>query len=86
MALFGLLGLILEGQEDQGEVKELREDPPSCFKSPGAPGLPFSSSFGSLKVHQAIPIHQGILMKPALGAREALYLPSGALKRREGFN
>ena len=34
MVLFGFLCLILEGQEDQAEVKELRGTRPSCFKVP----------------------------------------------------
>ena len=53
LALFGLQGLILEGQEEQGTLKQLEGVPPSSFTSlwfcspsfwlfAGLPGIPCS--------------------------------------------
>ena len=41
-----------EGQEDQGEIKELGGAPLAVLRSPGPPGLPSGSSLGSLTIHQ----------------------------------
>ena len=41
-----------EGQEDQGEVKELGGTPLGLLGSPGPPGLPSGSSLASLELHQ----------------------------------
>ena len=41
-----------EGQEDQGEVKEVG-GPPSCFKVPGPPCLPSGYCLGSLELPQS---------------------------------
>ena len=41
-----------EGQEDQGEIKELGGTPLAVSGSPGPPGLPSGSSLGSLSIHQ----------------------------------
>ena len=40
-----------EGQEDQGEVKELGGTPLRLFGSPGPPGLPSGSSLAALDLH-----------------------------------
>ena len=40
LALFCLLGLTLEGQEDQGSLKQLREVATGFFLHPGPPGRP----------------------------------------------
>ena len=41
-----------EGQEDQGEIKEIGGPPLIVLRSPGPPGLPSGSSLGSLTIHQ----------------------------------
>ena len=43
-----------EGQEDQGEVKELGGTSPSCFEVPWPSWPSFWRFLGSLAIHQAI--------------------------------
>ena len=53
-----------EGREDQGNLKKLGGVPPIALLTlPGPPGLLLA--LGSLAIHQAITMHQVILMKPA---------------------
>ena len=42
-----------EGQEEQGEVKELGGSHLAAVRSPGPPGLPFCASLGSLELPQS---------------------------------
>ena len=55
-----------EGQQDQGEVKELGGSPLAVLSSHGLPGLPSGS--GPPGIHEAITRHQAILiLKPDKG-------------------
>ena len=48
-----------EGQDEQGEMKELGGGPLALLSLPGPHGL---LALGSQAIHQATPIHQAMLM------------------------
>ena len=59
-----------EGQENLGEIKELGGGPPAVSRSPAPTGLLLALGF--LAIHQAMPIHQAILILaqgPGVGAQ-----------------